>query len=144
MALADDVFDYIHECTDNVIRHHKKLPDVSFEADDGKLVAVEAAEGDKEKAEEKIGSKIHILKKYDEYYIVVEDGALKTRLADKYDNVVDFSELKEKMGAYLKAPKKTLEETFGKTPACAVFAPNAKTANIVIQSKAKYLKSDFP
>jgi len=67
----------IKKYTDKVLIHHTKMPDITFEAADGKIVAVEIVADISLKANiEAIEEKINILRKYDDYFFIVGDPKL--------------------------------------------------------------------
>jgi len=67
----------IKKYTDKVLMHHTKMPDITFEAADGKIVAVEiVADISLKRNIESIEEKINILRKYDDYFFIVGDPKL--------------------------------------------------------------------
>jgi len=67
----------IKKYTDKVLIHHTKMPDITFEAADGKIVAVEiVADISLKRNIESIEEKINILRKYDDYFFIVGDPKL--------------------------------------------------------------------
>ncbi len=67
----------IKKYTDKALIHHTKMPDLTFESSDGKIVAVEiVADISLKRNIEAIEEKINILRKYDDYFFVVGDPKL--------------------------------------------------------------------
>jgi len=63
--------------TDKVLIHHTKLPDVTFEAADGRTSAIEViADISLKRNIEAMEEKINILRKYDDYFFIVGDPKL--------------------------------------------------------------------
>jgi len=69
--------DELKKYTDKALIHHTKLPDVTFEASDGRMVAVEViADISLKRNIESMEEKINILRKYDSYFFIVGDPKL--------------------------------------------------------------------
>lgn len=67
----------IKKYTDKALIHHTKMPDITFESSDGKIVAVEIVADISLKGNiEAIEEKINILRKYDDYFFIVGDPKL--------------------------------------------------------------------
>jgi len=67
----------IKKYTDKALVHHTKMPDLTFESSDGKIVAVEiVADISLKRNIEAIEEKINILRKYDDYFFIVGDPKL--------------------------------------------------------------------
>ncbi|MBU4406505.1 MAG: ATP-binding protein, partial [Candidatus Altiarchaeota archaeon] len=67
----------IKKYTDKALIHHTKMPDITFESSDGKIVAVEiVADISLKRNIEAIEEKINILRKYDDYFFIVGDPKL--------------------------------------------------------------------
>ena len=72
------ILEEIKNYTEKVVVHHTKLPDITFETIDGRLIAIEVIASNTLKANiEAMEDKLNILRKYNDYFFVVSDPALK-------------------------------------------------------------------
>jgi len=100
-VLQDMIFEEIKKYTDRALLHHTKLPDVTFETPDGRMVAIEIAEGvGTKKAVEDIKEKLNVLKKYDEYFIVSDDAALTRDYGEKFGEIMPRTSVPSKIASY--------------------------------------------
>ena len=89
----------VKKYTEKVLIHYTKLPDVTFETADGKLVAIEVIADVSLKANiEAMEAKLPILKKYNDYFYVVKDPAL--RKYESFGEVITKSQAPMKIKAY--------------------------------------------
>lgn len=95
------IFDEIKSFTDQVLLHHTKLPDVTFETPDGRMVAIEVSAGVGTKAAvEDIKEKMTIMKKYDEFLVVSDDVTLQRDYGPKFGEILPRTEIAEKIASY--------------------------------------------
>ncbi|VVB54765.1 AAA-like domain protein [uncultured archaeon] len=90
--------------TDKGLSHHTQLPDVTFEAGGGRLVAVEVeTEGGLKRALENMDTKLPVMKKYDDYFYVVTSPTIKRDYADRFggpEKVIMRDEAAAKIASY--------------------------------------------
>lgn len=93
------IFDEIKKYTDRVLIHHTKLPDITFETADGRMVAVEVI-GDVSLKDNisKMEEKLNILKKYNDYFFVVNDPKLKKY--ESFGEILTRTEVPVKVKSY--------------------------------------------
>jgi ABC-type dipeptide/oligopeptide/nickel transport system ATPase subunit len=100
-VLQQLIFDEIRNYTDQVLVHHTKLPDVTFETPDGKMIAIEVSAGVGTKAAaEDIKEKMKVLKKYDYFFIVSDDVTLERDYQQKLGDIISRTDVPEKIAAY--------------------------------------------
>lgn len=95
------VYEDIKKYTDQVLIHHTRLPDITFEASDGRMIAVEIIAGvGAKRAVEDLRSKHNVLKKYDEYFIVCDDATVVKEISDKYGDVIPRTDVQGRIASY--------------------------------------------
>ena len=95
------LLDEIKNYTDQVLIHHTKLPDVTFEGPDGRMVAIEVTAGVGTKAAvEDVKEKMKILKKYDEYFIVSDDVTFQRDYTTQLGEIIPRTDLPGKIASY--------------------------------------------
>jgi hypothetical protein len=71
------IYNEVRKYTEKALFHYTKMPDVTFETPDGRLIAVEVVADQSLKVNiEGIEAKLPILKKYNDYFFVVKDQNL--------------------------------------------------------------------
>lgn len=96
------IFREVKKYTDKVLIHYTKLPDVTFETPDGRLIAIEVIADLSLKAN--IGSmeeKLPILKKYNDYFYVVKDPDL--RKYESFGEILVRTQVPTKIRSYFEA-----------------------------------------
>jgi hypothetical protein len=94
------IMDEIKKYTDQVLVHSTKLPDVTFEVGDGRMVAVEIVAGlGAKKAAEDVKAKLSVLSKYDDYFLVSDDPAL-AREFPGLGEIVSRTDVPAKIASY--------------------------------------------
>ncbi|MEA3255381.1 MAG: ATP-binding protein [Candidatus Altiarchaeota archaeon] len=92
----------IKKHTGKVLIHHTKLPDVTFETNDGKLIGVEVIADLSLKANiENMEEKLPILKKYNDYFYVVKDPDL--RKYESFGEILIRTQVPTKIKSYFEA-----------------------------------------
>jgi conjugal transfer ATP-binding protein TraC len=95
------IFNDLKRYTDRVLIHHTRLPDVTFETRNGKMVAIEVeADVGVKKSLDNMQEKLPVMQKYDDYFYVVSNVALKRDYASKFGNIVAREEAAAKIAAY--------------------------------------------
>jgi len=101
-VLQNLVMEEIKKYTDQVLIHNTKLPDVTFETGDGRMVGVEIVAGlGTKKAVEQIKSKLTVLSKYDDHFIVSDDPLLSKEIGESGGFVVvPRNDVQSKIASY--------------------------------------------
>jgi hypothetical protein len=100
-VLQHIIFDEVKNYTSQVLMHHTKLPDVTFEAPDGRMVAIEISAGVGTKAAvEDIKEKMKVIKKYDDYFIISDDITLQRDFAGQLGLIIPRTEVQGKIASY--------------------------------------------
>lgn len=100
-VLQELTYDEVRKYTDQALIHHTKLPDVTFEAPDGKMIAIEIIAGvGSKKAVEDMQVKLNILKKYDEYIVVCDDPAFAREQGDKFGEIFKRTDIPARIASY--------------------------------------------
>jgi len=95
------VMEEIKKYTDQALVHHTKLPDVTFETPDGRMVAIEIVIGvPAKKAVEQITEKLPVLHKYDDYFVVSDDKSLARDQGQKLGEIVSRVDAAAKIASY--------------------------------------------
>ncbi|MBN2250975.1 MAG: ATP-binding protein, partial [Candidatus Altiarchaeota archaeon] len=93
------VFREVKKYTDKVLLHYTKLPDVTFETADGKLIAIEVIADLGLKANiEMMEQKLSILKKYNDYFYLVKDPNL--RKYESFGEILTRTQIQTKIKSY--------------------------------------------
>lgn len=93
------IFNETKKYTDRVLIHHTRLPDITFETADGRMVAIEviADIGLKDNIS-KMEEKLNILRKYNDYFFVVTDSKLKKY--ESFGEILTRTEVSVKLKSY--------------------------------------------
>ena len=93
----------LQQYTDSALIHHTRLPDITFNARDGRMIAVEVeADVGVKRSIENMEAKRKILEKYDEYIYLVSNPVLKRDYGDKYGQILTREEIMQKIQSYFK------------------------------------------
>jgi len=96
LILAD-----IKRYTDKGLIHHTRLPDVTFETKSGKIIAIEVeADVGIKRSLDNMSEKLQIMKKYDDYFYVVGNPAIKREYESKFGNVILREEVHDRIASY--------------------------------------------
>lgn len=91
----------LQQYTDSALIHHTRLPDVTFNAGDGRMVAVEVeADVGLKRSLENMDSKKNVMEKYDDHFYVVSNPVLKKDYAEKYGTIITRDEVPKKIASY--------------------------------------------
>ena len=108
-VLQNMIFKEVKKYTDKVLMHYTKLPDVTFETPDGKLVAIEVIADLSLKTNiEAMEAKLAIMKKYNDYFYVVKDPSL--RKYESFGEILIKTQAPTKIKSYFGGGS---EETMG-------------------------------
>ena len=81
--------------------HHTRLPDVTFETRTGKMVAIEVeADVGLKKSLDNMTEKLPVMQKYDDYFYVVGNAAIKRDYASKFGNILLREEVPGRISTY--------------------------------------------
>ncbi|MCX6695780.1 MAG: hypothetical protein NTU61_05745, partial [Candidatus Altiarchaeota archaeon] len=95
------MFNEIHKYTDKVLLHHTRLPDITFETNAGRIVAVEVeADVGLKKSLDNMQEKLNVMKKYDDAFYVVTNPVLKTEYEKNFGNIITREEVLAKIASY--------------------------------------------
>jgi len=96
------IFKEVKKYTDKVLIHYTKLPDITFETPDGRLIAIEVIADLGLKANiESMEEKLPILKKYNDYFYVVKDPEL--RKYESFGEILVRTQVPTKIRSYFEA-----------------------------------------
>jgi conjugal transfer ATP-binding protein TraC len=97
------IYEEIRKYTNKVLIHHTRLPDVTFETRMGKMVAVEVeADVGIKKSLDNMQEKLPVMQKYDDYFYVVSNIALKRDYASKFGDVLAREEVASRIATYFR------------------------------------------
>ncbi len=95
------ILEEIKKYTKKGLIHHTRLPDVTFETRSGKLVAIEIeADVGLKKSLDNMTEKFPVMQKYDDYFFVVGNPAVKRDFTTKFKNVLTREEVAQRISAY--------------------------------------------
>jgi len=95
------IMDEIKKYTNQVLTHNTKLPDVTFEIGDGRMVGIEIVVGlSAKKAADVVKSKMNVLTKYDDYFIVSDDPAFSREYGKTLGEVVARADVPMKLNSF--------------------------------------------
>jgi hypothetical protein len=96
------ILNEVRKYTEKVLMHYTKLPDVTFETADGRLVAIEVIADLSLKANmEAMENKLPVLKKYNDYFYVVKDPEL--RKYESFGEILTKTQVPTKLKSYFTA-----------------------------------------
>ncbi|MFH1403159.1 MAG: ATP-binding protein [Candidatus Altiarchaeota archaeon] len=91
----------IKNYTQKGLIHHTRLPDVTFENNIGKMIAVEVeAEVGLKRSLDNLQEKLNVMKKYDDYFIVTTNPVLKRDYAQNFGVIISPLEVPAKIASY--------------------------------------------
>ncbi|MFH1835807.1 MAG: ATP-binding protein [Methanobacteriota archaeon] len=100
-VLQQMIFEEVRSFTDQALIHHTKLPDVTFEAPDGRMIAIEVSAGVGTKAAvEEVKNKMKVLKKYDYFFIISDDISLQRDYQQKLGEILPRTDVPEKISSF--------------------------------------------
>jgi hypothetical protein len=95
------ILDEIKKYTNKGLIHHTRLPDVTFEAPNGKMVAIEIeTDVGLKRSLENMDGKLNVMKKYDEYFFVVDNQTIIQDYKQQYGVMVQRNEVPAKIASY--------------------------------------------
>jgi len=101
--LQNITLDEIRRYTDRGLLHHTRLPDITFETNSGKMVAVEVeADVGVRRSIDNMTEKLPMMQKYDDYFFVVANPALKRDYGSKFGDVLTREEVPARIASYFK------------------------------------------
>ncbi|MFH1125778.1 MAG: ATP-binding protein [Candidatus Altiarchaeota archaeon] len=100
-VLQQLILDEIKKYTSKGLVHHTKLPDITFEAPNGKMVAIEVeTEVGLKRSLENMEEKLNVMKKYDNYFFVVENPTIVQEYKEKFGTMIPRTEVPRKISSY--------------------------------------------
>ncbi|MBU0762447.1 MAG: ATP-binding protein [Candidatus Altiarchaeota archaeon] len=97
------IFEEVKKYTKKALVHHTKLPDVTFESRIGKVIAVEVeADVGLKKSLDNMQTKLPVMEKYDDYFFVVTNPAIKRDYGSKFKNILLREEVPQKIASYFR------------------------------------------
>lgn len=100
-VLQNLVYDDIKKYADQVLIHHTRLPDITFESTNGRMIAVEIIAGiGAKRAVEELRTKHNVLEKYDEYFIICDDATVLREIGDKYGETISRTDVQGRISSY--------------------------------------------
>jgi conjugal transfer ATP-binding protein TraC len=95
------ILEEVKRYTQKGLIHHTKLPDITFETNIGKMIAVEVeAEVGLKRSIDNLQEKINVLGKYDDYFIVATNSVLKRDYSETFGTVLMPDEVPAKIASY--------------------------------------------
>ncbi len=95
------IFNEVRRYTDKVLIHHTRLPDITFETRTGKMVAIEIeADVGLKKGIDNMQDKLPLMQKYDDYFYVVSNPALKRDYGSKFGDMLAREEVQQRIATY--------------------------------------------
>ncbi|MFH1722388.1 MAG: ATP-binding protein [Candidatus Altiarchaeota archaeon] len=99
--LQELVYQEIKKYTERVLIHHTKLPDITFETKDGRMVAIEIeADVGLKRGVQNMEEKMNVLRKYDDYLFLVTNPNLIKQYREKFGEMLTRSQIPEKISSY--------------------------------------------
>ncbi len=104
------IFDEIKKYGERVLIHHTKLPDITLETPEGRIIAIEVI-GDASMKDNisKMEEKLNILKKYNEYLFVVTDPKLKKY--ESFGEILTRTDVPMKIKSYFETDEIAVSDT---------------------------------
>jgi len=95
------ILEEIKKYSDKGILHHTRLPDITFETPDGRIIAVEVeADVGLKRSLENMDEKMPVMKKYNDYFFVVTNPILKRDYRERYGTILERTEVPAKIASY--------------------------------------------
>jgi conjugal transfer ATP-binding protein TraC len=92
------IMEEVRKYTPKVLKHHTRLPDITFETRAGKIIGVEIeADVGLKKSLDNMQEKLPIMQKYDDYFYVVTNPTLKRDYAGKFGSILSPEEVPDKI-----------------------------------------------
>ncbi|MBD3388241.1 MAG: DUF87 domain-containing protein [Candidatus Altiarchaeales archaeon] len=97
------ILEEVRKYTESGLLHHTRLPDVTFETQTGKMVAIEVeADVGMKKSLDNMAEKLPIMQKYEDYFFVVGNPALKRDYSSKFGDVLTREEVPPRIASYFR------------------------------------------
>ncbi|MBM3308942.1 MAG: DUF87 domain-containing protein [Candidatus Altiarchaeales archaeon] len=95
------ILDEIRRYTNKGLLHHTRLPDVTFETPDSRMIAIEVeTEVGLKRSLENMEEKLNVMKKYNECFFVVENPTIIQDYKDKFGVMIPRTEVPAKIASY--------------------------------------------
>ena len=95
------ILEEIKKYTNKGLMHHTRLPDVTFETPNGRMIAVEIeTEAGMKRSLENMEEKLNVMKKYNEYFFVVESPTIVHDYKEKFGLMMPRTEIPAKIASY--------------------------------------------
>ena len=100
-VLQHIILDEIRKYTSKGLIHHTKLPDITFEAPNGKMIAIEVeTDVGLKRSIENMEQKLNVMKKYDDHFFVVENPTIVQEYKEKFGTMLARTEVPAKIASY--------------------------------------------
>lgn len=91
----------VRKYTDKGLVHHTKLPDVTFETRDGKMIAIEVeADVGLKRSLENMQNKLPLMQRYEEYFFVASNPAILKDYKEKFGEIIGRADVPVKIASY--------------------------------------------
>ncbi|MDD5112183.1 MAG: ATP-binding protein [Candidatus Altiarchaeota archaeon] len=95
------ILEEIRKYTNKGLIHHTRLPDVTFEAPNGKMIAIEVeTDVGLKRSLENMEQKLNVMKKYDDYFFVVENSSIVQDYKEKFGTMIGRTDVPAKIASY--------------------------------------------
>jgi hypothetical protein len=95
------ILDEIRKYTEKGLIHHTRLPDITFETPNSKMVAIEVeTDVGLKRSLESMEAKLNVMKKYDDNFFVVENPTILQDYKEKFGTMISRTEVPGKIASY--------------------------------------------
>jgi len=95
------ILEEIKKYTDKGLIHHTRLPDVTFEAPNGKMIAIEVeTEVGLKRSLSNMEEKLNVMKKYDDCFFVVDNKTIRDDYKQKFGTMISRTDVPQKIASY--------------------------------------------